>query len=65
MNGWRPLGVSKFEDLVGRSEWLYALEGQTAKQQGLDLSPILYQPKVPATGHALARNQPPADLGVA
>ncbi|MGL4833995.1 MAG: glutamate synthase-related protein, partial [Shewanella sp.] len=43
------LGVSKFEDLVGRSEWLHTLEGQTAKQHGLDLTPILYQPQVPVT----------------
>ncbi|QSX34690.1 glutamate synthase large subunit [Shewanella avicenniae] len=43
------LGVSRFEDLVGRSEWLQLLEGQTDKQQGLDLSPILYRPVVKPT----------------
>ncbi|WP_417761249.1 glutamate synthase large subunit [Shewanella sp.] len=43
------LGVSRFEDLVGHSEWLQLLEGQTDKQQGLDLSPILFRPEVKAS----------------
>ncbi|GGJ01689.1 glutamate synthase large subunit [Shewanella hanedai] len=46
--GMAALGVTKFEDLIGRSEWLTTLEGQTSKQQGLDLKPILYTPKIPA-----------------
>ncbi|MGI2257815.1 glutamate synthase large subunit [Shewanella sp. GXUN23E] len=41
------LGVSEFEQLVGRTEWLIALEGQSDKQRGLDLSAILYNPKLP------------------
>ncbi len=41
------LGVTEFEQLVGRSDWLAALEGATDKQQQLDLSPILYKPEVP------------------
>ncbi len=45
--GMAALGVTQFEDLVGRSEWLTTLEGQTSKQQGLDLKPILYTPKIP------------------
>lgn len=58
------LGVSQFEDLVGRSEWLYALEGQTAKQQGLDLSPILYKPVVPSTSSLTWKEiNPPLDIG--
>ncbi|KPZ71033.1 Glutamate synthase [NADPH] large chain precursor [Shewanella sp. P1-14-1] len=58
------LGVAKFEDLVGRTDWLYALEGQTAKQLGLDLAPILYQPKVPAgTDITWKELNPPDDKG--
>ncbi|KEK29201.1 glutamate synthase large subunit [Shewanella xiamenensis] len=59
------LGVSKFEDLVGRSEWLHTLEGQTDKQRGLDLAPILYRPKVRAsTSRTWQETNPPADLGL-
>ncbi|MCL1073665.1 glutamate synthase large subunit [Shewanella dokdonensis] len=43
------LGVSRFEDLVGHTEWLQLLPGDTDKQRGLDLSPILYRPEVRAT----------------
>ncbi|WP_394494087.1 glutamate synthase large subunit [Shewanella sp. ENK2] len=58
------LGVAKFEDLVGRTDWLYALEGQTAKQLGLDLAPILYQPKVPSgTDITWKELNPPDDKG--
>lgn len=35
------LGVSKMEDLIGRTDLLTILEGKTAKQRKLDLSPIL------------------------
>ncbi len=45
--GMAALGVTQFEDLIGRSEWLTTLEGKTSKQQGLDLNPILYTPKIP------------------
>ena len=38
------LGVAKFEDLVGRTELLELLDGQTAKQNRLDLSPLLEKP---------------------
>ncbi|WP_299492310.1 glutamate synthase large subunit [uncultured Shewanella sp.] len=41
------LGVNHFEDLVGHSEWLTTMEGQTDKQAQLDLSPILYTPPLP------------------
>ncbi|MFQ3235065.1 MAG: glutamate synthase (NADPH/NADH) large chain [Paraglaciecola sp.] len=39
------LGVSKLDDLVGRTELLRVLPGYTAKQNHLDLSPILAKPK--------------------
>ena len=35
------LGVRKLADLIGRTEYLGILEGQTPKQKRLDLSPIL------------------------
>lgn len=41
------LGVSKLTDLIGRTELLEIIEGKTAQQRGLDLSKLLYSPKVP------------------
>lgn len=38
------LGVAKFQDLVGRTELLTLLDGITAKQNRLDLSPLLSKP---------------------
>ena len=38
------IGVANFQDLVGRTELLTLLEGQTAKQSKLDLSPLLDKP---------------------
>ncbi|MDT0596002.1 glutamate synthase large subunit [Glaciecola petra] len=38
------IGVSQFKDLVGRTELLELLDGQTAKQNKLDLSPLLEKP---------------------
>jgi len=35
------LGVRRFEDLIGRTDLLEALSGQTGKHGGLDLQPIL------------------------
>jgi glutamate synthase (NADPH) large chain len=35
------LGVRRMEDLIGRTELLQALPGETAKQRKLDLSPLL------------------------
>jgi glutamate synthase (NADPH) large chain len=59
------LGVSKFDMLVGRSDWLEALEGRTDKQRGLDLGPILYRPKVPAgSAHIWQESNPPQDPGL-
>ena len=39
MSGWPKLGVRRLEDLIGRTDLLEILEGQTAKQQHLDLTP--------------------------
>ncbi len=39
------MGVKKFDDLVGRTELLKVIDGITAKQNRLDLSPLLAQPK--------------------
>ena len=39
------MGIAKFDDLVGRTELLKVLDGITAKQNRLDLSPLLAQPK--------------------
>lgn len=36
------LGVRSMEELVGRTDLLTILEGETAKQQHLDLSPLLF-----------------------
>ena len=35
------LGIRRFEDLIGRTELLDILPGETGKQGGLDLSPLL------------------------
>ncbi|MBT0585450.1 glutamate synthase large subunit [Alteromonas oceanisediminis] len=35
------LGVRRLDDLIGRTEFLKLLDGQTAKQNRLDLSPLL------------------------
>ena len=39
------MGVRKFEDLIGRTELLGMMDGQTAKQARLDLSPLLHKPE--------------------
>lgn len=58
------LGVTRFEDLVGRSEWLTALEGQTEKQAHLDLTPILFTPTVPDdSALTWKENNQSSDLG--
>lgn len=38
------IGIQHFQDLVGRTDLLELLEGQTAKQSKLDLSPLLEKP---------------------
>ncbi len=39
------LGAKKLEDIVGRTELLAVLDGKTAKQSRLDLSPLLAKPE--------------------
>jgi glutamate synthase (NADPH/NADH) large chain len=39
------VGITRFEDLVGRTELLTLIEGNTAKQAKIDLSPLLDKPK--------------------
>ncbi|GLS82490.1 glutamate synthase large subunit [Paraferrimonas haliotis] len=59
------LGIERFESLVGRSDLLQALPGLTAKQQGLLLDDLLYQPKVPqGSGLVCTDSNPPDDQGV-
>ncbi|WP_394129696.1 glutamate synthase large subunit [Shewanella maritima] len=59
------LGMTEFEQLVGRSDLLEALSGQTEKQSGLDLAPILYKPQVPeTTAITWKETNPPADQGL-
>jgi len=38
------LGINKLTDLIGRTDLLHVIEGQTARQAKLDLSDILYRP---------------------
>ena len=55
------LGVRRFEELIGRTDLLSVVEGRTAKQQRLDLSPILANGGVAADKPQfcqIARNQP-------
>jgi len=42
------LGVNKLTDIIGRTDLLETLEGNTDKQQGLDLSPLLSDAGLPA-----------------
>ncbi|EXJ10339.1 Glutamate synthase [NADPH] large chain precursor [Nitrincola nitratireducens] len=55
------LGVRSIEELVGRTDLLEIIEGETAKQANLDLSPILSQAGIPQDyPHTCqqARNEP-------
>ncbi|MFM2486585.1 glutamate synthase large subunit [Celerinatantimonas yamalensis] len=57
-------GVSKLTDLIGRTDLLQAIKGYTSKQSKLDLSGILYQPKVSqGSGLFCQSNNPPFDNG--
>jgi glutamate synthase (NADPH/NADH) large chain len=59
------LGVSKLDDLIGRTDLLEVLDGVTAKQNKLDLQPILAKPE--AGDHTKLfcdqLNNEPADKG--
>jgi glutamate synthase (NADPH/NADH) large chain len=55
------LGVRSLGELVGRVDLLQILEGETTKQQQLDLSPVIYTDDYLATKPqmcAVARNEP-------
>ncbi|OSN09239.1 glutamate synthase [Lonsdalea britannica] len=59
------LGVSQLVDLIGRTDLLTELDGFTAKQNKLDLAPML-KTATPHPGKALycTENNPPFDKGV-
>jgi glutamate synthase (NADPH/NADH) large chain len=60
------LGVARLADLAGRTDLLEALPGETARQRGLDLSPLLSDGGAPADAPRActeARN-PPRDPGL-
>ena len=58
------LGVEKLTDLIGRTDLLEIIEGKTAKQRGLDLSKLLYSPKVPdGSARFCTQTNPPFDKG--
>ncbi|MGV3346524.1 glutamate synthase large subunit [Enterobacteriaceae bacterium LUAb1] len=59
------LGVKRLVDLIGRTDLLKALDGVTAKQQHIDLSPLLktVQP-VPGKTVYCTESNPPFDQGI-
>ena len=59
------LGVAKLTDLIGRTDLLELVEGQTDKQRGLDLSGLLYAPVVPeGSARNCTQTNPPFDKGL-
>ena len=59
------LGVEKLTDLIGRTELLEIIEGKTSKQRGLDLSKLLYSPKVPdGSSRYCTQSNPTFDQGL-
>jgi len=59
------LGVSKLEDLIGRTEYLERIEGLTDRQRRLDLSPLLAETGLEsgAERFCIAERNPPHDKG--
>jgi glutamate synthase (NADPH) large chain len=57
------LGVARLQDLIGRVDLLELLEGQTDKQRGLDLSPILRAAGLQSneSQYCIAATNPPRD----
>ncbi|MGF1741066.1 glutamate synthase large subunit [Vibrio profundum] len=53
------LGVEKLTDLIGRTDLLEVVDGKTAKQNKLDLSPLLSVPKS-ESGHPVYWTEPNA-----
>ena len=60
------LGIKNLTDLIGRTDLLEVIKGQTAKQQALDLSPLLSDAGVPKDkpSFCLAPKNAPFDKGV-
>ncbi|MCZ2995959.1 hypothetical protein NYY81_18165, partial [Acinetobacter baumannii] len=60
------LGVRSLEELIGRTDLLDILEGQTAKQQHLDLTPLLGSDHIPADKPQFCQvdRNPPFDKGL-
>ena len=60
------LGVRSLEELIGRTDLLEVLEGQTAKQHHLDLTPLLGSDHVPADKPQFCgvERNPPFDKGL-
>ncbi len=60
------LGVRTLEELVGRTDLLDILEGETSKQNHLDLTPLLYShPRAEGAPHTCqVANNEPFDKGV-
>lgn len=58
------LGINKLTDLIGRTDLLHVIEGQTQRQAKLDLTDILYRP-FPKNGAAVywTDSNPPYDSG--
>ncbi|ASP37463.1 glutamate synthase large subunit [Bacterioplanes sanyensis] len=49
VRGWMAsLGVRSLEELVGRTDLLEMLEGNTDKQRHLDLTPVIHNDQIPA-----------------
>jgi len=60
------LGVASLDELIGRTDLLTLLPGETGKQQNLDLSAIINAAKRPENGaaHYMNLTNPPFDKGV-
>ena len=60
------LGVSRLQDLIGRTDLLALLPGETDKQRNLDLSPILNNDLIPADKpqYCVTPFNPPHDKGL-
>jgi glutamate synthase (NADPH/NADH) large chain len=59
------LGMRKFTDIIGRSDLLEQMQGTTARQQGLDLRPILLSAatKNENQPYCTEASNPPFDIG--
>ena len=60
------LGVRSLGELIGRTDLLEILPGETAKQHNLDLTPLLGSDHIPADKpqHCLVEKNPPFDQGL-